>query len=527
MRLFADRRKGSPAGLKALPEATVNTPSLPPTELPETIGLIGTEPPAPSEVLLPPQGEGEIGRLGHYRVLKVLAAGGMGMVFQAEDVRLGRMCALKTMRPDMAKKPEMKERFLREARAAAQLEHDHIIPIHQVDEDNGVPYIAMPFLKGASLEDWFRHKQKSGCKAPLTEVEILKLGREIARGLAAAHEKGLIHRDIKPANIWLDASAGGRVKILDFGLAQLSEGAGQQHLTQFGAIMGTPSYMAPEQAQGLKLDGRADLFSLGVVLYRLGTGELPFKGNNPMNVLMALASHTPPPVRDLNPAISPALSELVMQLLAKDPVNRVGSAKEVVQRLQAIERGAGSDPNSSPMSFTDWTQLQAIERGARSDPNSSPMSFTDWACLQAIERGAGSDPNSTPMSFTDWTRLQAVERGAGSEGSQLPVPVAPPVPQTVANASPAPAVANPAEAPNNGTQAIFAPHHGTSAERKTHPRPAGKGSRSRSRTIAALLALLVLGASAWLIGNRHPASSTKPQTAATPAKDPGTKELPP
>jgi len=295
-------------------------------------------PPAAFDFLAPPQGPGEIGRLGGYRILKVLGQGGMGVVFQAQDVRLDRLCALKTMLPELALKPGMKERFLREARAAAKLEHDHIIPIFQVDEVNGVPFIAMPFLKGASLEDWFRQKQKAGSKTPLTERQILKLGREIAKGLAAAHEQGLIHRDIKPANVWLDAGAGGRVKILDFGLARLSEG--EQHLTQSGFILGTPSYMAPEQAQGFQLDGRADLFSLGVVLYRLCTGELPFTGDNPMSVLMALASHQPPPVRDLNPAISPALAELVMGLLVKDPAQRIGSANDVVQRIGDIERGA-------------------------------------------------------------------------------------------------------------------------------------------------------------------------------------------
>jgi serine/threonine protein kinase len=156
---------------------------------------------APIDFLAPAQQPDEIGRLGPYRIIKVLGHGGMGVVFRAEDPALDRMCALKTMLPEVAKKPAMKERFLREARAAAKLEHDHIIPIYQVAEDRGVPYIAMPFLKGAALEDWFKQKQKGQAGTPLTEPQILKLGREIARGLAAAHEQGLVHRDIKPANI--------------------------------------------------------------------------------------------------------------------------------------------------------------------------------------------------------------------------------------------------------------------------------------------------------------------------------------
>ena len=163
------------------------------------------------------------------------------------------------MLPEVAERPDLKERFLREARAAAQIEHDHIIPIWQVAEDRGVPYIAMPFLKGSSLEDWIS-KKTSG--STITVTQILKLGREMTRGLAAAHAKGLIHRDIKPANIWLDSTAGGRVKILDFGLARLSsrqEGTDERHRTQTGMILGTPAYMAPEQAQGQqdKIDARA------------------------------------------------------------------------------------------------------------------------------------------------------------------------------------------------------------------------------------------------------------------------------
>src|SRR5262245_28623396 len=255
------------------------------------------------DFLAPPQAPDELGRLGPYRILKVISRGGMGIVFQAEDVRLGRLCALKTMLPEVARRPDMKERFLREARAAAQLEHDNIIPIYQVDEDGGVPYIAMPFLKGAALEDWYKQKRKDQRGTPLTEPQILKLGREIARGLAAAHRKGLVHRDIKPANIWLDASAGGRVRILDFGLARLSEATTDPNLTQSGTIIGTPAYMAPEQALGKKIDGRADLFSLGVLLYRLCTGKMPFRGESSMAIMAAAATVDPPPPDAINPAI--------------------------------------------------------------------------------------------------------------------------------------------------------------------------------------------------------------------------------
>src|SRR5262249_10174757 len=155
-----------------------------------------------------------------------------------------------------------------EARAAAKLEHDHIVPIYHVGEDRGVPFIAMPFLKGSSLEDRLRKKAEADGApaggAPLPLAHALRIGPGVAEGLAAAHDSGLIHRDIKPANIWLDTAAGDRVKILAFGLARLSQAAGEQHLTQSGTILGTPAYMAPEQGRGEQVDGRADLFSLGV-----------------------------------------------------------------------------------------------------------------------------------------------------------------------------------------------------------------------------------------------------------------------
>jgi serine/threonine protein kinase len=316
-----------------MPPSSVNTPlSEPPHPTADN--------PSPNlDFLAPPQAPDEIGRLGSFRVLKVLGQGGMGVVLQAEDTRLGRLCALKVMLSEVARRPEMKERFLREARAAAQIEHDHIVPIFQVDEDRGVPFIAMPFLKGSTLEEWIQIKQKTG--APITVSNILKLAREMAKGLSAAHERSLIHRDIKPANIWLDSTVGGRVKILDFGLARLSNSTGkEQNLTQSGMIMGTPAYMAPEQAQGKKdlIDGRTDLFSLGCILYRLSTGSQPFHGDDMISTLVAVAMENPAPPSEVNRQIPQAVSDLVMQLLEKKPEDRPASAKEVVKIVQQMEK---------------------------------------------------------------------------------------------------------------------------------------------------------------------------------------------
>jgi WD40 repeat protein len=282
----------------------------------------------------------EIGRLGSYRILKILGHGGMGVVFLAEDPHLQRRVALKAMLPGMAASAGNRERFLREARAAAAIEHDHIVPIFQVGEHGGVPFIAMPFLKGQPLDG----RLQDGQALPVEET--LRIGREAAEGLAAAHACGLIHRDIKPGNLWLEGDRG-RVKILDFGLARTSGGSSQ--LTQQGAIIGTPAYMAPEQATGGELDGRADLFSLGCVLYRLATGRLAFSGNDIVATLLEVASKTPPEPHEVNPEGAPrGLSDLIMHLLAKEPGNRPGSAGEVAEALRALEtQGPGGKPAGS------------------------------------------------------------------------------------------------------------------------------------------------------------------------------------
>ena len=283
--------------------------------------------------LAPPQQPDEIGRLGGYRILKELGRGGMGVVYQAEDVKLKRLVALKAMLPNLAADAVARQRFLREAQAMAAVRHDHVVTIFQVDEVNGVPFLAMEFLQGMPLDKWLKEGRKP------TAAQVLRLGREIADGLAAAHERGLIHRDVKPGNVWLDSSHKGRVKILDFGLAR----AGQEdvHLTRSGAIVGTPAYMAPEQARGEKVDPRSDLFSLGCVLYKLCTGAMPFAGDTTMSLLMALALDHPKPVREINPDVPEELSDLVMKLLEKDPARRPQSAREAAQALQALERATG------------------------------------------------------------------------------------------------------------------------------------------------------------------------------------------
>ena len=311
---------------------------VPAPELSATIGAEST-PPASIEctqasdiALAPPQAADEIGRLGGYRVLKMLGAGGMGMVYHAEDVHLQRSVALKVMKAEVAKNSANRERFLREARAAAKLKSDHVVNIHQVGEDNQVVFLAMEYLEGLSLDDWLKKGRKP------TMAQAARIGRQIALGLADAHTCGLIHRDIKPANIWLDNRHQGRAKLLDFGLARGDKEDVQ--LTQSGAIVGTPAYMAPEQARGEKVDHRVDLFSLGVVLYRLTTGHLPFQGDNTMSILTSLALDTPKPPRDINADISPRMATLIERLLTKDREQRPATAKAVADELALIEREA-------------------------------------------------------------------------------------------------------------------------------------------------------------------------------------------
>ncbi len=292
-------------------------------------------------LLAPPQAPGEIGRLGPYRILGVLGSGGMGVVFRAEDAQLGRHVALKVIRPRLAASATARERFLRKARTAAAIEHDHIVPLYHVGEDRGVPFLAFQLLKGESLDDRLNRSES------LPIPEIVRIGREIAQGLAAAHGRGLMHRDIKPANIWLEG-AGGRVRILDFGLARAvaevqerlepsdvpTPGAG---LTHTGAVLGTPAYMAPEQARGGTVDARADLFSLGAVLYRMATGRVPFSGSDATAVLAAVQQEQPAPPRLLNPKVPARLSRLILALLAKMPAQRPASASAIVESLAAMQ----------------------------------------------------------------------------------------------------------------------------------------------------------------------------------------------
>lgn len=234
--------------------------------------------PSSCSFLQPAKEMDEIGRFGDYRILSMLGSGGMGVVFLAEELSLRRQVALKVIR--QGANQHTHERFLREARALAAVESDHIVTIHRVGDFNDVPFLEMPVLRGESLENCLRRQEQ------LSVLEVCRLGEQAALGLAAAHDRGLLHRDIKPGNIWL-AAPDGRVKILDFGLVRHDD---EPELTKLGTVVGTPQYMSPEQTQGDTIDHRSDLFSLGSVLYHAITGKTPFNGSSVVATLVEVAS---------------------------------------------------------------------------------------------------------------------------------------------------------------------------------------------------------------------------------------------
>jgi formylglycine-generating enzyme required for sulfatase activity len=368
--------------------------------------------------LTPPQAADELGRLGGFRVLRILGAGGMGLVLEAEDPLMLRRVALKVMRPEVAVQAQARQRFLREARSAGRLSHDHIITIHHVGEDNGVPFLVMPLLQGEPLAQRLRREGRF----PLDEV--VRIGREMAEGLAAAHAAGLIHRDVKPANVWLEAP-GGRVKLLDFGLARLAEM--DEQLTPSGGVVGTPAYMAPEQASG-QVEARTDVFSLGVVLYQMTAGRRPFPGPDLVSIVAQWLQHDPLPLGRIRPEVPAPLSELVQRMLARTPGQRP-AARAVAQSLRLLT------PSPSPASAS--TTLQAtvpipLARGAepalppRGSRRTVPALLVALLALVVLAAVPLLWPK--PQPGTNDNREAPAKDGAAQEGGPKEVPANDPEP---------------------------------------------------------------------------------------------------
>ncbi len=299
--------------------------------------------------LAPTDDPTKLGRLGSHEVSGVIGLGGAGVVLKATDPHLNRQVAIKVLLPTLAHGSAARRRFQREARAIAAITHQHVVPIFAVDEFDGLPYIVMHYVAGGALQ------QRIDRQAPLSVLEIVRIGAQVARGLAAAHEQGVIHRDIKPANILLEETVD-RVLVSDFGLARVLDDASTHHS---GVISGTPRYMSPEQCRGEVADFRSDLFSLGAVMYAMATGRAPFRAETALGVIRKVCDEDPSPLRTINPEIPEWLDAFVMRLLEKDRDQRFGRAEDVADLLTR-ELSHLQNPTAVPEPTRAWT------RGSRS-----------------------------------------------------------------------------------------------------------------------------------------------------------------
>jgi serine/threonine protein kinase len=269
--------------------------------------------------------------VSHYQILERLGGGGMGLVHKAQELRLKRPVALEFLPPELTRDPDTKERFMQEAQAASALDHPHICTIHEIDETpDGQLFIVMAYYEGETLKKQIQ-------RGPLKLDEALDIAIQVAQGLQEAHAAGIVHRDIKPANIML--TKGGLAKIVDFGLVKL---LGQSGITRTGTTLGTQPYMSPEQTRGEPVDHRTDIWSLGVVLYEMASGQLPFKGDHPLAISNAILQAAPPPLSGLRSGVPLELERIVGRALAKAAADRHQTMADLVSELRRVKRESDS-----------------------------------------------------------------------------------------------------------------------------------------------------------------------------------------
>ena len=329
-----------------------------------------------------------------YRIVRHLARGGMAEVYLGHDQLLDRPVAIKALLPELAHDAAFVERFRREARSAARLNHTNIVSVYDFGEDAGAYFIVMEYVDGVTLRQIIRDE------APMDPVKAVAIGADVAAALAAAHAQGIIHRDVKPANVLI---TGGVIKVADFGIARA--GDGREGLTMPGAVIGTATYLSPEQAQGRNTDQRSDLYSLGMVVYEMLAGGPPFKGDNPVAVAFRQLSEIPAAPSSLNPAVPPELDAVVAKVLSKDPSRRQASAAELrADLLGAVSQQVGPEPTvAAPLGATSVMTATAASNSAPTsvmEPVGAPASAGTGAVSDAGASGlSGRPPRVSPAVY--------------------------------------------------------------------------------------------------------------------------------
>ncbi|MEN9934445.1 MAG: hypothetical protein RLZZ387_1024 [Chloroflexota bacterium] len=434
-------------------------------------------------------------QLGRYQIQEEIGRGGMARVYRARDLMLQRQVALKVLAPQLALDQEFLRRFEREAITAANLRHPNIVTVYDVGEANGLRYIAMEYVRGRTLHAIIKERGALGLALTVGIVA------PVAAALDYAHSQGAVHRDVKPQNILIDVE--GRVLLADFGIAQGPDAGGGERLTRTGIFMGTPEYISPEQASAQRVDGRSDLYSLGVATYEMITGMVPFSGATPQ-LIVAHVQTPPPPPSGLDPAAPPELDLVLARALAKRPENRFGSGAAFVEALRIVARRHALTP-ATPPTIAGLVLPQLTVRTALDGPGGSPRTA---AALSATPRAPARVPSETP------TRPEA---RSTPRGEPVP-PLRDPTPRDTANRPTPPGIRR------NGTAAR------TPARSRRIPGGMLTYGIAGGAAVALLLALILAGASGFgrrpsaetpvanILGTSVPSATTAPTETATPTE---------